>query len=251
MDGADPSKFHTIEDNGVPRPLSGLAGSGVPILQMLVGGNQSAAAPLILRAFAAVRQNVEKLAQILQKQQGTWGGEEDDRLIKSEDELSAKIMCIAAMGREASVGQFVLDKDGHERGGTQLRVGRTDGLGFHQDPIYDEIRRSLDRFARTLTKDTTARFLSPFFDFGKKPTVGASHPLGGCPMGDSPDHGAVDAFGRVYRVDPSASTQKYYPRLYVADGSVIPTALGVNPSLTITAVALRIAEKIVEELPPV
>ena len=248
-DGADPAKFHTIEDNGVPRPLSGLAGSGVPILQSLVGGNQNAAAPVMLGAFGVVRQNVDQLAQVFQKQQGAWGGDADDRLIKSDDELTAKMMCIAAMGREAAVGQFEMDKNGHERGGTQLRVKRTDGRRFHEDPIYEEIKKSLDRFARTLTKDVTAKFLSPFFDFGSKPTVGASHPLGGCPMGDSPDRGAVDEFGRVYRVDPNAPNQKFYPRLYVADGSVIPTALGVNPSLTISAVAVRIAEKIVEELP--
>jgi cholesterol oxidase len=36
--------------------------------------------------------------------------------------------------------------------------------------------------------------------------------------------------------------------LFVADGSIIPTALGVNPSLTIAALALRIADQLISEV---
>jgi cholesterol oxidase len=42
--------------------------------------------------------------------------------------------------------------------------------------------------------------------------------------------------------------QGVYEGLYIADGSMIPTALGVNPSLTISALALRIADNIGKEL---
>ncbi len=247
--GADPSKFHTVEDNGVPRPLSALAGSGVKILQALAGGDHNAAAMFGVAAFTNLRDLIERLRQVFQKQGAGWSGVGDDRFIKSDDELTAKMMCIAAMGREAAVGRFELDPKGRERGGTQLRVKRTDGRAFHEDPIYAEIRQTLDRFARTLSKDPKAAFVSPFFDLTKTPTVGASHPLGGCPMGDSAATGAVDEFGRVYRVNASGSGTSVYPGLYVADGSVIPTSLGVNPSLTISAVAVRIAEQMVAELP--
>jgi cholesterol oxidase len=58
-----------------------------------------------------------------------------------------------------------------------------------------------------------------------------AHPLGGCVMGETAGLGVVDPYGQVWG----------YPNLYVADGSIIPTALSVNPSLTISALAERIA----------
>jgi cholesterol oxidase len=39
-----------------------------------------------------------------------------------------------------------------------------------------------------------------------------------------------------------------YPGLYITDAAAVPTALGVNPSLTISALALRAADTIVGEI---
>lgn len=58
-----------------------------------------------------------------------------------------------------------------------------------------------------------------------------AHILGGCLMGDSPETAVINARHEVYN----------YPGLYVCDGSVVPANLGVNPSLTITALAERFA----------
>jgi cholesterol oxidase len=55
------------------------------------------------------------------------------------------------------------------------------------------------------------------------------HFLGGCPIGDSPNTGVVDAFHRLYG----------HAGLHVVDGSTISANLGVNPSLTIAAQAER------------
>jgi hypothetical protein len=64
-----------------------------------------------------------------------------------------------------------------------------------------------------------------------------AHPLGGCPMGDDYVQGAVDPFGRVFSGDGSV-----HKGLSVTDGSVIPSALGVNPFLTISALTERFVE---------
>jgi cholesterol oxidase len=58
---------------------------------------------------------------------------------------------------------------------------------------------------------------------------GTAHCLGGCVIADSQQHGVVDARHRVFG----------YRNMYVCDGSVIAANLGVNPALTITALAER------------
>ena len=78
-------------------------------------------------------------------------------------------------------------------------------------------------------------------------TIATTHPLGGCPMGRTVEKGVVDEFGRVF--DKTKKGDKpFHKGLYVADASMIPTALGVNPSLTISALSLRIAESIAAEV---
>ena len=56
-----------------------------------------------------------------------------------------------------------------------------------------------------------------------------AHFSGGCVIGDSPEHGVVDPYHRVWN----------YQTLHIVDGSTITANLGVNPSLTITAQAER------------
>jgi choline dehydrogenase-like flavoprotein len=59
----------------------------------------------------------------------------------------------------------------------------------------------------------------------------SQHPLGTAQMGATPEHSVVDGDGRVWGVD----------NLYIADGSTLPTSLGVNPQIAIMSVATRIA----------
>lgn len=58
-----------------------------------------------------------------------------------------------------------------------------------------------------------------------------AHFLGGAAIGDSPAHGVIDPYHRVWG----------YPTLSVVDGAAVSANLGVNPSLTITAQAERAA----------
>ena len=61
-----------------------------------------------------------------------------------------------------------------------------------------------------------------------------AHILGGCPIGENAHTGVVDIEHQVFN----------YPGLYVADGSVVPANLGVNPSLTIAALTERAMSRI-------
>jgi choline dehydrogenase-like flavoprotein len=59
----------------------------------------------------------------------------------------------------------------------------------------------------------------------------SQHPLGSCRMSAAKRDGVVDPYGQSWDVDG----------LFVADGSVVPTSLGVNPQVTVMAMAHRIA----------
>jgi len=63
-----------------------------------------------------------------------------------------------------------------------------------------------------------------------------AHLLGGCPMGKDASEGVIDAECNLHN----------YPGIYVIDGSIMPGNPGLNPSLTITA----LAEYAMSRIPP-
>lgn len=68
-------------------------------------------------------------------------------------------------------------------------------------------------------------------------TLGAFHPLGTCRMGRNPQEGVTDSYGSVYGISG----------LFIADASLIPTSIHVNPQITIMALAMRVARKILDQ----
>jgi cholesterol oxidase len=73
------------------------------------------------------------------------------------------------------------------------------------------------------------------------------HPLGGCPMGEDWKEGVVDDLGQVYDPAEPADLARVHAGLLVLDGSIVPVALGINPLLTIAALAERAAERYIEQ----
>jgi choline dehydrogenase-like flavoprotein len=71
---------------------------------------------------------------------------------------------------------------------------------------------------------------------GASRLTGGFHHMGGTRMSESPEHGVVDENLRVHGV----------PNLYVVGSSVFPTSCFSNPTLTIVALAARLASHLAE-----
>ncbi len=102
----------------------------------------------------------------------------------------------------------------------------------HNIPSKIEIGHQVTRrFAEKIDGIPAGSFNEGLFDI---PIT--AHILGGCPFGKDDQEGVVDLQAQVHN----------YPGLYVVDGSIVPANPGVNPSLTITA----LAEYAMSQVPP-
>lgn len=111
-------------------------------------------------------------------------------------------------------------------------ITRRDGIHVEHHFNRDDLRRGrgLLRAMKQAFSGAGAWQVGGFV--GKKEHPHNAHQVGTCRMHHSAKHGVVDPWGRVHG----------YDNLFVADGSVFPTALGVGPALTTFAWGLRVAE---------
>jgi len=93
-------------------------------------------------------------------------------------------------------------------------------------PVANDFAR---RFAKRVNGNAFSVLPEVLFD-----TSSTAHILGGCIMSDSAENGVIDHNGKIHG----------YDNLYVVDGSIVPANLGVNPSLTITALAEYIMDQV-------
>ena len=100
--------------------------------------------------------------------------------------------------------------------------------------IADELRDRRTLFRREIRKAFKGM---PLLFLNHRPEPNFGHPCGTLAMSTDPAKGVVDARGRMHGIE----------NLWVADASVFPTSMGVNPSLTIAAHALRVANHISKE----
>ncbi len=88
---------------------------------------------------------------------------------------------------------------------------------------------------RQLTEATGGRVRVPLY-WSVLRHLATVHPLGGCPVGRDATDAVVDHRGEVFG----------HPGLFVADGAIVPVAIGRNPSMTIAALAERTASLLTE-----
>ena len=102
----------------------------------------------------------------------------------------------------------------------------------HTVPVNTELGHDIARkFAREIGGDPVGTILESLFNVPM-----TAHMLGGCVFGRDESEGVVDLDCQVFN----------YPGLYVVDGSIVPANPGINPSLTITA----LAEYAMNRMPP-
>lgn len=118
----------------------------------------------------------------------------------------------------ASEGTLTLQLGRRGRLRTRLAEGAPPTAALPEaTAIAEDIARRVDGYPVSLFTEVL---------FGTPTTA---HILGGCVVGDTAQQGAIDGQHQVFG----------HPGLYVVDGSAVPANPGVNPSLTITALAER------------
>ena len=189
-----------------------------------------------------------KAAFGLLRGEGTVTGNEDaqrDRLARDLNPASAAhdsngamnhSMLYLVMGQDNARGSILFEAPIGERDG-RIRIS-WDKAG--QQQIFTRMNEEIRRHAHALRSNFISNPTWSMFNLRHLITA---HPLGGCPMGDDYLQGAVDPFGRVFAGDGSV-----HQGLSVTDGSLVPSALGVNPFLTISALSERIVERKIRAL---
>lgn len=145
---------------------------------------------------------------------------------------------ILISGHDEGMGRIVMESDG--------RVGIR-WPGMNKTPYRMHAQAELHRFAAAL--GGTYKELLSF-----KGQVGTVHPLGGCNLSSNPYLGVTNHKGQVYDLangcDVCSSDEydfRVHQGLYVVDGAIVPSPLGVNPMLTISALAERAADLLAAE----
>jgi enediyne biosynthesis protein E9 len=140
---------------------------------------------------------------------------------------------VLAMVEETSDGNFLAPPP---QGGSHIRVNPGPiGIGPFLFQFSEQSMRVREAANQAIKSIIDRNKLGRFLKLTETQGAYAAHPLGGCRMADSPALGVVDANCEAFGNEG----------LFCMDSSVIPTSLGVNPSLTISAVCERAADRLV------
>ena len=136
----------------------------------------------------------------------------------------SRLQTFFAVSHDSSAGRFQLDND-------QLALKWPNAA---EEPVYERMDKMLDSLVTNVGGSYVKNPLAGSV-MGHQPAT--AHPLGGCAMARDAGAGVIDHKCRVFKGGTDETA--VHDGLYVIDGAVIPRSLGVNPLLTITALAER------------
>lgn len=138
----------------------------------------------------------------------------------------ARLQTFFAVSHDSASGRFVLDDD-------RLALRWPEAKN---EPVYARLD---DILSKVVAQSGGSYVKNPLSGtvMGHQPAT--AHPLGGAGMGRDASAGAINHKGQVFDASCGRDTDAVHAGLYVVDGAVMPRSLGVNPLLTITALAER------------
>jgi enediyne biosynthesis protein E9 len=141
---------------------------------------------------------------------------------KRLEQFGSRMLTMGCLALDGCEGEVKLAADGRT---PEVRWAKTSSKTEETWSLaVDTMRKIYEALGGEMYLDT----------YRKDGTVNTAHPLGGCRMGESRAAGVVDSNGEVFG----------NRNLFVVDGGIVPSALGVNPSLTIAAIAESIADRL-------
>ncbi|XP_057966005.1 long-chain-alcohol oxidase FAO4A [Malania oleifera] len=152
----------------------------------------------------------------------------------ARDKGSGKVVSPSSIGYQMDAVDEENLKKGIEKMLRILAAAGAEEIGTHhcKGKTINVKNVSSHEFER-FVKEESAR---PLRDLST--TLCSAHQMGSCRMGVNPKNSAVNQIGETWEVEG----------LFVADTSVFPTALGVNPMVTVQAIAYCTAQSILEAL---
>jgi cholesterol oxidase len=138
----------------------------------------------------------------------------------------SRLQTFFAVSHDSASGRFVLDDD-------RLSLVWPEAK---DEPVYARLDAVLSAIVAQAGGSYVKNPLAGTI-MGQQPAT--AHPLGGAGMGAERGDGVVNHKGQVFDAAPGRSSTAVHEGLYVVDGAVMPRSLGVNPLLTITALAER------------
>ncbi len=217
----------TVEDCAIPAMFASIASTALSVLDSFAKRRLFHAR---LR-LAWLTHSIPDLRDFLPHLPDTY----DPNDARTEAEYVNNIFFVNVMGQDDASGTFRLDGD-------DLRLAWERPIVGH--PTFAKADELCRHFAEAMGGDYVA-----LWDALPRRRLMVTHPLGGCTIGADRTKGAIDEYGRVFDAGGAKPTDTH-AGLFVVDGSAIPGALAVNPTLTITAQALKAVGIPSARLPP-